>query len=330
MGPLTVSLLAVDLGKTKCRVRLCQDGGTVESVGPGAPGLAGPGGAAQAEAAILAVALPLLRAAGLARVERLGVAAAGSLAAPAAAKQLAARLRDRFPAGDAMVCSDATAAHAGALAGRPGVVLAIGTGAVAVAVGTDGTAHRADGWGPWLGDKGGGAWLGLHGLRAALRHHDGSGPATLLRAAAEARFGSLPALAATIEAHANPARLAASFAPDVAAMSSAGDAVATALLGRAAAALAATAGAAAARLPDRDASDLAITGGLVALGPALMDALVAALPARLRHRAAEGGPLDGAALLASDVTTVHEPAVHRTGRAAAGGQGRDAIARHGG
>ena len=302
------TLLALDLGKTSCRARLLQDGRTSEATGPGAPGLAAPGGAARAEAAILAVALPLLRHAGL---DQAGVAAAGALAAPAAAAALASRLCDSLPARRVMVCSDATAAHAGALAGGPGVVLAVGTGAVALAVGADGAVHRADGWGSWLGDAGGGAWLGVQGLRAALRHHDGSGPATLLRAAAEARFGPLPALAADIEGHASPARLAASFAPDIAAAALAGDAVASALLGHAALALAATATAAAARLPGDGACDFAITGGLVELGPALIDPLLAALPARLRRRAPEGSALDGAALLACDGATIHEASVHR-------------------
>ena len=306
------SLLAVDLGKTNCRARLRQNGRTTEAAGSGTPGLAGPGGAARAEAAILAVALPLLRQAGLAELDQAGVAAAGTLAAPEAAQALAAQLCDSLPAQRVMLCSDATAAHAGALSGGPGVVLAIGTGVVAIAVAADGAVRRADGWGCWLGDEGGGAWLGLHGLRAAVRHLDGRGPATMLRQAAEARFGPLASLAAEFEGHANPARLAASFAPDVAEAARAGDAVAKALMEQAALALATTAGAAAA--PSDDPCDLAIVGGLAELGPALMDKLVAALPLRLRRRAPSGSPLDGAALLASEGVTIHEPAVYRAAR----------------
>ncbi len=295
-----------------------------EDTGPGAPGLAG-SGAARAEAAILAVALPLLRRAGLAGLDQAGVAAAGALAAPAAAKELASRLCESLPARRVMVCSDATAAHAGALSGRPGVVLAIGTGVVAVAVGADGAVHRADGWGSWLGDEGGGAWLGLQGLRAALRHADGSGPATRLREAAEARFGPLPALVAEIERHASPARMAASFAPDVVEAARAGDAVAGALLRQATMALVGTARAAAARLPGDDPCDLAITGGLVGLGPLLMEPLVAALPARLRLRAPDGTPLDGATLLTRDGTTIHEPSLHRATAPAPVSGPRDAL-----
>ncbi|MYS50866.1 ATPase, partial [Streptomyces sp. SID6013] len=80
--------------------------------------------------------------------------------------------------------SDAVTAHAGALGGRAGVVLAIGTGSVAVGIGADGTYARVDGWGPLLGDDGSGARIGTAGLRAALRAHDGRGPATALLDAA--------------------------------------------------------------------------------------------------------------------------------------------------
>ena len=48
-------ILAVDLGKTSCRVAA----GGRRSEGPGAPGLAAPGGVRGAEAAILAVAREL-------------------------------------------------------------------------------------------------------------------------------------------------------------------------------------------------------------------------------------------------------------------------------
>lgn len=208
-----------------------------------------------------------------------------------------------------MLCSDATAAHAGALSGQPGVVLAIGTGTVAIAVAPDGATHRADGWGATLGDEGGGAWLGLRGLQAALRDIDGRGPPTLLRAAAEARFGPLRTLPTILAADA--ARLAATFAPDVAEAARAHDPVAAALIHQAALALASTANAAAARLPPEAPRTLAITGGLAALGPVLLHPLAAALSPTLTLHSPAGTPLDGAALLALDRTTIHEPALHR-------------------
>src|ERR1700739_4780597 len=171
-------ILAVDLGKTSCRAAA----GGRRAEGAGAPGLAGPGGGGGAQAAILAVASKL------AAVDEVIVGAAGALAAPEAARALGDALLASLSAERVAVTSDAVIAHAGALDGKPGVVLIAGTGVVALAIGADGALRTADGWGPWLGDEGGGAWIGAAGLRAALRAHDGRGPSTTLLHAARARL----------------------------------------------------------------------------------------------------------------------------------------------
>ena len=79
----------------------------MDAKGEGAPGLASPGGAHLAVAAILAVAAPLLRAAGLARVDAVAAGVAGMLSAPAAARSLARQLCDALPARSVAVASDA-------------------------------------------------------------------------------------------------------------------------------------------------------------------------------------------------------------------------------
>jgi N-acetylglucosamine kinase-like BadF-type ATPase len=65
--------------------------------------------------------------------------------------------------------------------------VAAGTGAVAFALGATGTA-LVDGWGNLLGDAGSGYWIGRAGLDAALRAHDGRGPATALTPLVEHDF----------------------------------------------------------------------------------------------------------------------------------------------
>ncbi len=289
--------------------------GRTRSDGNGAPGLAADNGAALALAAIMTVAEPMLRAAGLLRIDALCVGAAGMLAAPDAARTLARQLCALLPATDVAVTSDAITSHAGALSGRPGVVLAAGTGAVAIGVGADGHMTRADGWGPRLGDEGGGAWIGFQGLQAFVRAQDGRGPATILSHAASQRFGPIAGLAAAIEGHANPPQFAAGFAQDVYCAASQGDIVASEIISRAAMSLAETVAAAAADIDLRP-MNFASVGGLLALGPLLTERMLATLRGRLPWLVAvpaEGTALDGAMLLATDTSTVHEASLVREG-----------------
>lgn len=268
-------ILAVDLGKTSCRASA--GGRRVE--GPGAPGLAAPGGVRAAEAAILSVARDF------GPVDEMIVGAAGALAAPDAARTLGDALLASLRAKRVAVTSDAVIAHAGALDGEPGVVLIAGTGVVALAIDADGALRTVDGWGPWLGDEGGGAWIGAAGLRAALRAHDGRGPSTTLLGAARARFGAPE----TWPARLTGAAALASFAPDV--LAARDDATACAIVAAAAEALAATAHAA-------GGGPVAMVGGLAGF---------TALRERLDTVPAAGDALDGALRLAA----IHEPHVIR-------------------
>ena len=251
-----------------------------------------PDGVRAGRAAILAVA------GGLGPVEEVIVGAAGALAAPEAARALGEALLSSLRAERVAVTSDGVIAHAGALDGKPGVVLIAGTGVVAIAIGADGSLRTADGWGPWLGDEGGGAWIGAAGLRAALRALDGRGPPTALVDAARTRFGPQR----TWPAQLNGAAALASFAPDV--LAAENDPAAADIVSAAAGALAATA---------RAAGDgpVALVGGL---------AEVKALRPHIDLVAAAGDALDGTLRLGA----IHEPHVIRL--QAAGPRGFDALA----
>ena len=268
-------ILAVDLGKTSCRA--AAQGRRVE--GAGARGLATPDGVRAAETAILAVAGEL------GPVDEVVVGAAGAFSAPDAARALGDALLASLRVERVAVTSDAVTAHAGALDGKPGVVLVVGTGVVALAIDADGALRTADGWGPWLGDEGGGAWIGAAGLRAALRAHDGRGPTTTLLDAARARFGAPE----TWPAQLTGAAAVAAFAPDV--LAAQGDGVALAIVSSAAEALAATAHA----VGD---GPVALVGGLAG---------VEVLRERLDLVPAVGDALDGALRLGA----IHEPHVIR-------------------
>lgn len=64
----------------------------------------------------------------------------------------------------------------GALQGRPGAVIAAGTGSIGEALRADGQRITVGGWGFGVGDEGSGAWLGLRAVRHAHRAQDGRVP----------------------------------------------------------------------------------------------------------------------------------------------------------
>lgn len=301
-------VLAVDLGKTSCRVRLSVDGSVIaEAAAHGAPGLAEEDGAARSFAAVVD-AVGLLSEAPPAGCA-VGVGAAGSEAAPAAARALIGLLRERFN-GPVAVINDALAAHAGAFEGAPGTMLIAGTGAVVFAVDDAGAVRQVDGWGPWLGDEGSGQWLGRHGLVAALRAHDHRGPHTALLVdaaalAAETASGAgVVSLPHWVSESGTPARQLGRFAPTVIERASEGDAVAVELVERAAAHLADSCAAAGQPI-------VCVAGGLVS-HPFFADRVSAALHAHgLRETVQKGDPLAGAALIAVERSLPYEERIIR-------------------
>ncbi len=318
----TSVLVGVDLGKTGCRAvaapRLWRqhaadtpETATVvrHSSGPGAPGLAEPDGVAAAAAAVETVLAGLL---GADRPAALAVGSAGGAADPGAAAALAARLAHRFGCA-AAVTTDAMTSHAGGLSGRPGVVLAAGTGSVAIGVGADGLVTVVDGWGQWLGDDGSGAWIGREALRAVLRARDGRGPSTGLTGAAESRFGDLARLPYVLPLSPGAVRDTAAFVPDVVACATAGDPVAVDVLARAAALLAETTTAAIPVERRSERVEVVVVGGLVQAGEALLGPWRAALPGPVAIVPAEGTSAEGALLLAARADLPHEPHVRRHG-----------------
>ena len=86
--------------------------------------------------------------------------------------------RDAFVAGNIgfarlAVETDSFAMLLGAHGGRPGAIVAAGTGSIGEVLRADGTRFTAGGWGFPVGDEGSGAWLGLHAVRVAQCAIDG-------------------------------------------------------------------------------------------------------------------------------------------------------------
>jgi N-acetylglucosamine kinase-like BadF-type ATPase len=299
--PSPARAVAVDLGKSRCRVVAAD----VASDGVGAPGLAARDGVAAALASIL----PLLPQEG-APIELLGVGAAGAWAAPEAARRLAEALAAETGARVA-VASDVVTAHAGALGGGAGVLLIAGTGAAALGVDADGV-HLVDGWGPELGDFGSGSWLGREALRAVLRRSVDLSPDTTLTAAIGERIGGASGIAHASDiaewlARPEPlARRLATLAPLVLDAAATGDRIAVEIATEAVRLLTASAVAASSR-----SHDVALHGGLTD-HDWFRTALVSALQAAGRTSVpAAGTALDGALLLARRPDLPHERFVHR-------------------
>jgi glucosamine kinase len=82
---------------------------------------------------------------------------------------------DRF--GKIELASDGYTTLLGAHGGRPGAVVAAGTGSIGEALRDDGEHVTVGGWGYPVGDEGSGAWIGMRAMREAQLASDGCAPA---------------------------------------------------------------------------------------------------------------------------------------------------------
>jgi N-acetylglucosamine kinase-like BadF-type ATPase len=203
-----------------------------------------------------------------------------------------------------LVVSDFTVAHVAALGGKPGVVLIVGTGAVAFGRTAAGEEARADGWGWLMGDAGSGFAIGREALRAVAAAADGRGRSTALVSAVLAHFGvsDVAALARQIYLGGLERPAIAGLAEIVCDMADNGDSVACAIVRRAACELAATVMAVVRRLA-WGAPEIPVSaqGGLMRRGGSLAAQVwkcVLRQDPRCAFLAPQGEPVEGAVYLA--------------------------------
>jgi glucosamine kinase len=79
--------------------------------------------------------------------------------------------------GKVELASDGYTTLLGAHGGRPGVIVAAGTGSIGEALRDDGEHISVGGWGYPVGDEGSGAWIGMRAMREAQLASDGRVPA---------------------------------------------------------------------------------------------------------------------------------------------------------
>lgn len=122
-----------------------------------------------------------------------------------------------------LIADDAVTAYLGALGDRPGVVCAIGTGAVTTSSDGTGRTGRVDGWGLVGGDLGSAYWIAESAARTALGDLDGRWSAPVLRDAFLRRYDSPRAFASTTALRTPPKSYVADFARDVVGLAEDGD-----------------------------------------------------------------------------------------------------------
>ncbi|MDY0964955.1 BadF/BadG/BcrA/BcrD ATPase family protein [Massilia sp. CFBP9026] len=165
-------LIGVDGGGTNTRVRLAgRDGAELATGRSGASGLVH--GIDKAWRAVEDAAAKAFAAIGIDAIPRQSCAIGLGLAG-VHNKEWAAAFRAANPGYAALVLdTDGFSTLMGAHGGRPGAIVAIGTGSVGEALREDGTRVEVGGWGFPSGDEAGGAWMGLRAIAHVQQVLDG-------------------------------------------------------------------------------------------------------------------------------------------------------------
>jgi glucosamine kinase len=168
-------LIGVDGGGTGTRVRLARANGAELGQGTSGPsGLAH--GIANAWSAVSDASKQAFAASGLPQppIARIGI---GLGLAGVHNKQWAAQFVAANPGYPALVLeTDGFTTLIGAHGGRPGVIVAIGTGSVGEALLPDGARREVGGWGFPAGDEASGAWMGIKAINHIEQVLDGRKP----------------------------------------------------------------------------------------------------------------------------------------------------------
>ncbi|MDN3919724.1 BadF/BadG/BcrA/BcrD ATPase family protein [Roseateles violae] len=182
-------LVGVDGGGTGTRLRLADREGRLLGQGEAGPSALGQG----SEQAWRHIAQALAGAAAQAGIDELNLAqcAIGLGMSGASVVAQAEAFLQRQP-GFALLAldGDGWTTVLGAHGGRPGAVIAAGTGTIGEALRADGSRACVSGWGWITGDEGSGAWLGLRAVRHLQEVLDGRAAGGPLAEALRARCGA--------------------------------------------------------------------------------------------------------------------------------------------
>lgn len=260
--------VAIDLGGSGARVSLSDEAGRRVFEGPGWDPATG---------ALGHLALLIERVSRSEHGKRLAVSAGltGLNGMIPSLENVGQSVHHQFGVDRLVVADDSLTSALGATGGRPGVVLAVGTGAVALGLGPGGEVARVDGGGGYLGDRGSAWWIGRQGLIAAISSLEGrAGASPVLSALATRRFGQLSTLPQRLRESSAPFRDIAQFSTDVAQAARAGDSESAAIFRHAGVHLAAAAAAAAERSKLGAAVNVSVLGGVSKASDLFLPALL--------------------------------------------------------
>jgi len=197
-------VLGLDIGGSRTRARVVEQGQTMAEAEGGSASLAAVG-----EARAFRVLEGVLGDLGWPAVAA-AVAGAAGCDTEESRERMRALLAGMLPGAAVGVVHDTRLVLAAAGVDA-GVALIAGTGSVASGVTPDGAEARAGGWGHLLGDEGGGYWVVREAVRLALAEHDRGDPPGRLARRLLAETGLAEPLALTAHLHLNrePARWAA-------------------------------------------------------------------------------------------------------------------------
>jgi len=168
-------LLGVDGGGSGTRARLATPAGQPLGFGEAGPSALRQG-VEQAWSHVLQAVQRAFDAAGLPLAPPADCALGLGLAGYNVGARRDAFLRAAPPFAHLVLDHDGYTTLLGAHQGRPGIVVAAGTGSVGEVLHAAGTRAGASGWGFPVGDEGSGAWLGLRAMQQAQRALDGRAP----------------------------------------------------------------------------------------------------------------------------------------------------------
>ncbi|HVF28928.1 MAG TPA: BadF/BadG/BcrA/BcrD ATPase family protein, partial [Pyrinomonadaceae bacterium] len=258
--------LGVDGGQSHTEAVIADGGGNIVGSGRAGPSnhAEQPGGRERLRRAIVESVRSALDAAGKSPISET-IFAAAHCAMTGGAEFKEEIISSILRAQHLKVGHDAPAALAGAMAGRPGVVVIAGTGAVAYGENFRGENAQAGGWGHLFGDEGSAYWIAKEGVRRAMMAEDGLTGRTDLHQLALTHFQktSLRALALSVYGEETSRDHLATFAETVHRAALAGNTAARDIISEAGRSLAALAGVVIGKLnSDSESATVAYVGGV--------------------------------------------------------------------